>query len=86
MGRLESIGEIQSRIIKLPRPFGIQGLSPIARPGRFLARSTSHSAAIRDGCTNIPLAADGLRKTKPFWEAAFQAMDLVGSSTWIRQD
>src|ERR1700732_359844 len=38
--------------------FGIQGLSPIAQPGRFRTRSTSHSVAIRNGCTNIPLAAD----------------------------
>src|SRR5580693_9290786 len=37
--------------------FGIQGLSPIAQPGRFRARSTSHTVAVRDGCTNIPLAA-----------------------------
>jgi hypothetical protein len=26
--------------------FGIQGLSPIARPGHFLGRSTSHSVAV----------------------------------------
>jgi len=37
--------------------FGIQGLSPIAQPGRFRTRSTSHTVAVRDGCTNIPLAA-----------------------------
>src|ERR1700680_3386067 len=37
--------------------FGIQGLSPIAQPGRLRTRSTSHSVAIRNGCTNIPLAA-----------------------------
>jgi len=32
-------------------------LSPIAQPGRFRTRSTSHTVAVRDGCTNIPLAA-----------------------------
>src|SRR5277367_2214510 len=37
--------------------FGIEGLSPIAQPGRLRTRSTSHSVAIRNGCTNIPLAA-----------------------------
>jgi hypothetical protein len=44
--------------------FDIQGLSPIARPGRFLARSTSHSVAVRDGCTNIPFAAGGAQATE----------------------
>jgi hypothetical protein len=39
--------------------FGIQGLSPIAQSGCFLARSNSHSVAVRDGCTKIPLAAGG---------------------------
>ncbi|MGA8988915.1 MAG: hypothetical protein WB500_00740 [Rhodoplanes sp.] len=38
------------------------------------------------GCTNIPLAAVGLRRTRPFWHTDFQAMSLHGSSTWIRQD
>src|SRR5258707_14932438 len=32
-------------------------LSPIAQPGRLRTRSTSHSVAVRDGCTSIPLAA-----------------------------
>ena len=65
-------GEIQQRMSNTPvAVFGIQDLSPIARPGRFLARSTSHSVAARSGCTNIPLAAAGLRRTKPFWKAAF---------------
>src|ERR1700722_7037631 len=31
-----------------------KALSPLARPGRFLARSTSHSVAARSDCTNIP--------------------------------
>ena len=42
--------------------FGIQGLSLIARSGRFLARSNSHSVAVRDGRTNIPLAAVGAQE------------------------
>ena len=45
---------------------GIRGLSLFRRTGCFLARSNSHSVAARDGCTNIPLAAVGLRKTGPF--------------------
>jgi hypothetical protein len=28
----------------------------------------------------------GLRRTKPFYETAFQAKQKFGSSTWIRQD
>jgi hypothetical protein len=39
-----------------------QGLSPIAQPGRSRTRSTSHSVAIRNGCSNIPLAADGAQE------------------------
>ena len=52
--------------------FGIQGLSPIARPGRFLARSNSHPVVARNDCTKILLAAAGLKRTRPFYEAAFR--------------
>ena len=54
------------------RCFSIQGLSPIARPGRFLARSNSHPVVARSDCTNILLAAAGLRRTRPFSRAAFR--------------
>lgn len=37
--------------------FGIQDLSPLLDAARLRARSTSHPVAVRDGCTNIPLAA-----------------------------
>src|SRR5271155_3043155 len=46
-----------SRSLAPPVGVGIQGLSPIAQPGRLRTRSTSHSVAIRNGCTSIPLAA-----------------------------
>src|SRR5215472_9775801 len=66
---------------------GIHGLSPIcmtrlvAEPDPAYIRS-----AVRDGGTNIPLAADkGFRTTKPFLETAVQAIHHLGSSTWIRQ-
>ena len=39
------------------RQFRYPRSEPIARSGRFLARSNSHSVAVRDGCTNIPLTA-----------------------------
>jgi hypothetical protein len=51
--------------------FGIQDLSPIARPGRFLARSTSHSVAARSDCTNIPLAAAGAQEDETILESGF---------------
>jgi hypothetical protein len=51
--------------------FDIQGLSPIARPGHFLARSTSHSVAVHDGCTNIPLAAGGAQEDEAILEGGF---------------
>ena len=72
MGRFGSRGSVAH----WPNPggcVGIQGLSLFRRTGCFLARSNSHSVAARDGCTNIPLAAVGLRKTGPFSNAAFQA-------------
>jgi hypothetical protein len=47
---------------KLPHCFGIQGLSLIARSGRSLTRSNSHSVAVRDGRTNVPLAAVGAQE------------------------
>jgi hypothetical protein len=37
--------------------FGIQDPSPLPRPGRFDARSNSHTVAARSSCTKIPLAA-----------------------------
>src|ERR1019366_10307695 len=57
MGRFRSRGEVQSHIIRLRRLFRYPRSEPIARSGRFLARSNSHSVAVRDGYTNIPLAA-----------------------------
>ena len=64
----------------------IQALSPLARSGRFLARSTSHSVAARSDCTNIPLAAAGAQEDETILESGFWAMVHGGSSTWIRQD
>jgi hypothetical protein len=37
--------------------FGIQDPSPLPRPGRFHARSNSHTVAARSSCTKIPIAA-----------------------------
>src|SRR5271170_2621182 len=51
--------------------FGVHGLSPIAQPGRFRTRSNSHSVAVRDGCTNIPLAAGGARKDETILQYGF---------------
>jgi hypothetical protein len=36
-------------------------------------------------CTNIPLAAGRLERTRPFFVAAFEAMQSIGSSTRIGQ-
>src|ERR1019366_3657214 len=62
MGRFRSRGEVQSHIIRLRRLFRHPRSEPIARSGRFLARSNSHSVAVRDGNTNIPLAAVGAQE------------------------
>jgi hypothetical protein len=47
------------------------------------ARSNSHSVVARGNCTNIPLAAGRLERTGPFFVAAFEAMQSIGSSTRI---
>ena len=56
-----------------PVAFGIQGPSPFCNDtARFRARSTSHTVAAHDGCTNIPLAAGkGSGRREPFSKAAF---------------
>ena len=72
MGRFGSRDEISyAHEIYSSGCFGIRGLSPIARPGRFLARSTSHSVAVHDGCTNIPLAAGGAQEDETILEGGF---------------
>jgi hypothetical protein len=38
---------------------------------RFRARSTSHSVAARNGCTNIPLAAVGAQEDETILEDGF---------------
>jgi hypothetical protein len=44
----------------------------------------THIRSSRDGdCTNIPLAAGRLERTGPFFVAAFEAMQSIGSSTRI---
>jgi hypothetical protein len=46
----------------------------------------THIRSSRDGdCTNIPLAAGRLERTRPFFVAAFEAMQSIGSSTRIGQ-
>ena len=62
------------------------GLSPIAQPGRFHTRSNSHSVAVRNGCTNIPLAAGGTREDETILQRGFfRAIVFCGSSARIDQ-
>jgi len=62
--------KISSASVKLQWLFGIQGLSPL-RNCRYRTRSNSHSAAVRDGCTKIPLAADGAQENETILESGF---------------
>jgi hypothetical protein len=67
---------------------GIHGLSPICMT-RLVAEPdpTYIRSAVRDGGTNIPLAADkGSGGRNHSESAAFEAIWGFGSSTWIRQD
>jgi len=67
--------------------FGIQGLSPIAQPGRF-----PHQINLTFGRRSRRLhqhpacGGQGSGRREPFSKTAFQATDCFGSSTWIRQD
>jgi hypothetical protein len=55
---------------------------PVLQSG-LLARSNSHPVVARGDCTTIPLAAGRLERTRPFFVAAFEAMQSIGSSTRI---
>ena len=57
-------------------------VEPVRRSG-LLARSNSHSVVARGDCTKIPLAAGRLERTRPFFVAAFEAMQSIGSSARI---
>ena len=46
-------------------------------------RSNSHSVVARGDRTRIPLATDRLERTGPFFVAAFEAKQSIGSSTRI---
>jgi hypothetical protein len=44
---------------------------------RFRARSTSHSVAVHDGCTNIPLAAGKAQETRTILESGVSGPGLL---------
>jgi hypothetical protein len=50
------------------------------------ARSNSHSVVARGDRTRIPLATGRLERTGPFFVAAFEAKQSIGSSTRIGRD
>jgi hypothetical protein len=62
--------------------FAIQGSSLFRRSG-LPARSNSHSVVARSDRTRIPLATGRLERTGPFFVAAFEAKQSIGSSTRI---
>src|SRR5208337_1872480 len=58
MGSFGSRGEIHSCIGQTPKAVAVSEVrARLHDAARFRARSTSHPVAVRDGCTNIPLAA-----------------------------
>jgi len=65
--------------------FAIQGSSLFRRSG-LAARSNSHSVVARGDRTRIPLATGRLERTGPFFVAAFEAKQSIGSSTRIGRD
>ena len=85
MSRWESSGSFL--VIGLQRLSGIRGSEPACVTRLVSERSTSHTVAVRDGCTNIPLAAGRAQEDENLSrKRRFKAMACVGSSTWIRQD
>ena len=78
---------IHSGMCQTPRAVSVSEVrARLHDAARFRARSTSHTVAARDGCTNIPLAAGRGSGTKPFYQSACRAMVTIGSSTRIRQN
>src|ERR1019366_2075734 len=73
MGRFRSRGEVQSHIIRLRRLFRYPRSEPIARSGRFLARSNYIRPPFATATPISRLRRSGLRKTRPFYLTAFQA-------------
>jgi hypothetical protein len=51
--------------------FGIRVLNPVHDAARFRARSTSHTVAVQDGCTKIPLAAAGAQAGETILSSGF---------------
>jgi|SRR5277367_35917 len=63
MGKRKSIGSYQCGIVTLQFLLRYPRSEPNQKDSaRFRARSNSHSVAVRDGCTNIPLAAGKAQK------------------------
>jgi hypothetical protein len=53
-------GLVHSRMSQTPRAVSVSEFrARLHDAARFRARSTSHTVAVRDGCTNIPFAAGG---------------------------
>jgi hypothetical protein len=85
-----SVSQIEFRTLEPALPYSptgrfIQGLSLIARPGCFLARSTSHLVAARSDCTNIPLAAAWAQEDKTILKSGFSGHGSRRFVHWIRQ-
>src|SRR5208337_2210300 len=80
----DSVGLINSKFVQLRYPWSEPNCvtRSVSRAG-----SKSHTVAVRDGCTKIPLALRRwLRRTRPFLSSAGQAIPDFGSSTRIRQN
>ena len=69
------------QLLRYPWSKPICATRPVSEHGQPHMRSPLIAAAPRSRFRRA-----GLRKTKPFSKAAFQAMVCYGSSTWIRQD
>jgi len=63
--------KISSASVKLQWLFRYPRSEPFSQPGRYRTRSNSHSVAVRDGCTKIPLAADGAQENETILESGF---------------
>src|SRR5713101_7515057 len=85
MGSHRSKGEIgNSSVFLLRHPRS----EPIRHDtARFRARSNSHPVAVRDGCTNIPLAAGKAQEDETLLQIRlFKPYRISVRPTWIRQD
>ena len=87
MGKRKSIGSYRCGLVTLQFLLRYRGLSPIKRTRLVFEHDQTHIRSPFATAAPISrLRRARLRRTRPFFKSAVQAIPDFGSSTWIRQD